>query len=149
MTKIFPGVYKNGKYAIIPLKGADGLKEKRDKSSADDQVRGKAEKLLKKLGFPRSSRGFSDCVEAVVTACETDEVYGSLTKIIFPEVAKKRGKSGAAVEKAVRDTVKKGWERGNREKFRLIFGDDYRPLKGSPTAGEFIEAARDYLEEAG
>lgn len=105
--------------------------------------------LLRELGMPRSSGGFRDCVDAVMMALETDEVYGSLSKSIFPEIAKKRRKSEAAVEKAVRDTVSKGWEYGNRSKFRLVFGDGYRPRRGRPTVVEFLVAAKDYIEKAG
>ena len=117
----------------------------------DDQAALKEEItcMLKELGFPRASCGFSDCADAVLMALETEELYGSLTKAIFPEIAKKRGKSDAAVEKSVRDAVVKGWERGNREKFRAVFGDDYRPRRGRPTVIEFLAAARDYIEKAG
>lgn len=105
--------------------------------------------LLKELGLPRTSGGFTDCVDAVSMALETEEIYGSLTKVIIPEIAKKRGKSESAVEKAVRDAVSKGWSFGNREKFRAVFGDNYRPRRGRPTVTEFLAAAKDYLENAG
>ncbi len=122
-------------------------------SLADESVRKKKQddvsKLLKELGFKRASRGFTDCVEAVLLASETEEIYGSLTKEIFPEIAKKRGKSEAAVEKAVRDALADSWEQGDRTKFRAVFGDRYRPKHGRPTVVEFLAAAKDYLDEAG
>ena len=113
----------------------------------DDSKQKEVSELLKELGFPRASGGFSDCRDAVVMALGREELYGSLTKVIFPQIAKKRGRSSSAVEKSVRDALSKGWEEGNRDKFRVVFGDSYRPRRGKPTVIEFITAAKDYLEE--
>ncbi len=116
---------------------------------SEDSKQKEVSELLKELGFPRASGGFSNCRDALLLALQQEELYGSLTKVIFPEIAKKRGKSDAAVEKSVRDALSKGWNEGNRDKFRVVFGDSYRPRRGKPTVIEFLSAARDYLDQAG
>ena len=108
----------------------------------------KVRRLLGELGIPRTGQGFSVVADAVVMALESEEVYGSLTKEIYPEIAKKRGKSAAAVEKAAREALQKGWTVGDRGRCREVFGDSYRPSKGRPTVGEFLTAAKDYLDFA-
>ena len=128
------------------------------KTAAENETAGDAQEaalkkeisgLLKDLGIPRTSGGFRDCAEAVLLAMDTDELYGALSKVIFPEIAKKHGKSDTAVEKSVRDALTRGWKNGNREKFRAVFGDGYRPLRGRPTVMEFLAAAGDYIKDAG
>ena len=66
-----------------------GRKNEDDFGGTEKKVR----RLLGELGIPRTGQGFSVVADAVVMALESEEVYGSLTKEIYPEIAKKRGKS--------------------------------------------------------
>ena len=76
-----------------------GRKNEDDFGGTEKKVR----RLLGELGIPRTGQGFSVVADAVVMALESEEVYGSLTKEIYPEIAKKRGKSAAAVRARCRD----------------------------------------------
>ncbi|MBP1587055.1 MAG: sporulation initiation factor Spo0A C-terminal domain-containing protein [Clostridia bacterium] len=117
-----------------------------DGDSEEQTVRVK--RMLKELGVRRDSKGFGILADAVVYSLRGDEVHGRLTKDIYPTVAKMRKQSEASVEKACRDSVRKCWQRGNREMFRDILGGAPRLFRGEPTVCEFLTAVRDYLDEA-
>ena len=104
--------------------------------------------LLKKLGVKLGSKGFRVLEDAVVYSLECEDVYGRLTKEIYPAVARKRRQSEASVEKACRDSVKRCWRQGDREMISGILGGAPRVFRGEPTVCEFLTAVKDYLDEA-
>lgn len=96
------------------------------------------------LSVPTDYSGFHDIEDAVSMACESDELYGRMTKVIYPDIAKKRKKSPKAVEKNIRTAIDYSWNHANPANLRKVFGDNNRFVKRRPTTMEFVAAVKEY-----
>lgn len=93
--------------------------------------------LLKRLGLSESYKGFPYVSEAVVLCVEDNSRIYYVTKALYPEIAKKFGIDGKIVERAIRHTVSKFWDRQAQNDIESIvcFG-----TSAKPTNTQFIAA---------
>ena len=70
-------------------------------------------------------------------------VVGSVTKLLYPEIARQYGTSNGKVERAIRNAIEISWERGNRQTFDRMFGYCMESGQGRPTNSEYIAAIAD------
>ena len=71
------------------------------------------------------------------------ELVGSVTKLLYPEVAKKFKVTDQKVERGIRNAIEVSWERGNTELFDEIFGYSAEKGKIRPTNSEYIARLAD------
>lgn len=62
----------------------------------------------------------------------------SITKEIYPAVAKQFGTTPSRVERAMRHAIESAWERGDYHTIESVFGGSVSADKGKPTNGDFI-----------
>ena len=93
---------------------------------------------LLELGVPASLQGFACLHDAVEMAVEDAGVLYSITKQIYPAIAKKHGKTASQVERAMRHAVEDGMLRADPEVMQRYFGGSIDPEKGKPSNREFI-----------
>ena len=74
------------------------------------------------------------------------EVVGSVTKLLYPELAKKFKTTDQKVERAIRNAIEVSWERGNEETFDELFGYTYADGKSRPTNSEYIAQIADAIQ---
>lgn len=96
-----------------------------------------------KLGFQANQRGYRYLREAVVMVCQDGEVFNSVTKILYPKVAKKFRTTDKQVERAIRNTIETAWEKGNIENINQTFGVSVKNGSHRPTNSEVIEVLTD------
>lgn len=99
--------------------------------------------LMLQLGMSAHLRGYHYLREGICLSMEDMELVGSVTKLLYPEIAKRYHTTNEKVERAIRSAVEIGWERGNVELFEEIFGYSRDSGKGRPTNSEFILAVSD------
>ena len=101
-------------------------------------------KMMLQMGMPVHLRGFHYLREAVYMTIEDMELVSSVTKLLYPEVAKKFRTENEKIERAIRSLIEVGWQRGNEDLYEEIFG--YSRLSGMkrPTNSEFIIAMSDW-----
>lgn len=92
---------------------------------------------LNKLGIPAKMRGYKYILESVLLALDDSEILYSLTKRLYPKLAKIAGVSSASVEHAIRVAIKYCWDNGNYIAVNNMFGSTVKP-GGCPTNGQFI-----------
>ena len=73
------------------------------------------------------------------------EVLGSITKILYPAVAKKFSTTSSRVERAIRHAIEVAWDRGDVDVLNSYFGYTIHNLRGKPTNSEFIAMIADNL----
>lgn len=73
------------------------------------------------------------------------ELLGSITKVLYPDVAKKYKTTASRVERAIRHAIEVAWNRGNIEAISNIFGYTVSVSKSKPTNSEFIAMIADKL----
>lgn len=71
------------------------------------------------------------------------EVVSSVTKLLYPEVAKKFKTTDQKVERAIRNAIEISWVRGNRDTFEDLFGYSVANGKNRPTNSEYIARIAD------
>ena len=103
-------------------------------------------RLMLEMGMPVHLRGYHYLREAICLSVENMELVGSVTKLLYPEIAKIYQSSNEKVERAIRSAIEVGWERGNEELFEEIFG--YSRMDGNtrPTNSEFILGVADKIQ---
>lgn len=69
----------------------------------------------------------------------------SITKILYPTIAKKYDTTASRVERAIRHAIEVAWERGRVETIEELFGYTVSNGKGKPTNSEFIALIADKL----
>ena len=101
-------------------------------------------KLMLELGMPVHLSGYHYLREAIRLSMEDMELVGSVTKLLYPEIAKVFHTESEKVERAIRSVIEVGWERGNEDFYEVIFGYSRKHGNGRPTNSEFIVALADW-----
>lgn len=101
--------------------------------------------ILRSMGIPANLKGYIFLREAIQMVFHNVDLMGSITKIIYPDIASKYHTTPSRVERAIRHSIEVGWNRGSIEQLDFVFGNTVSPLKGKPTNGEFIALIADHL----
>lgn len=102
--------------------------------------------IIHEIGVPAHIKGYQYLREAIVMTAENMDVINAVTKILYPEVAKKFGTTASRVERAIRHAIEVAWDRGDLETLQKYFGYTVSNAKGKPTNSEFIAMIADRLQ---
>ena len=105
-----------------------------------------ATSMLCKLGVPAHVKGYHYLREAILMVVKDPDAIGAITKIIYPEVAKKFRSTSTRVERAIRHAIEITWERGDTELLRKFFGCSVSSICSKPTNSAFIALAADRIK---
>ena len=73
------------------------------------------------------------------------EVEISVTKLLYPTIAKHFKTTDQKVERAIRNAIEVSWSRGNVETFEKIFGYSVASGRTRPTNSEYIARIADNI----
>ena len=73
------------------------------------------------------------------------EIINSVTKVLYPSVAKKYSTTTSRVERAIRHAIEVAWDRGDVDTLNSYFGYTIQNNRGKPTNSEFIAMLADNL----
>jgi len=76
---------------------------------------------------------------------DDSEMLNSITKILYPSIAKQHGTTPSRVERAIRHAIEVAWSRGRMETLDALFGYTINTGKGKPTNSEFIALIADKI----
>ena len=96
-------------------------------------------------GVPAHSKRYHDRREASMRAAQTPEIINSVTKLLYPTVAKKFGTTASRVERAIRHAIEVAWDRGDVDTLNSYFGYTIHNGRGKPTNSEFVAMIADKL----
>ncbi len=102
--------------------------------------------IIHEIGVPAHIKGYQYLREAIIIAVEDMEVINAVTKILYPEVAKRFNTTASRVERAIRHAIEVAWDRGDLETLQKYFGYTVSNAKGKPTNSEFIAMIADKLQ---
>ncbi len=91
-----------------------------------------------KCGFQARQKGYRYLREAVWIAYQEPEVLDSVTKRLYPEVAKRFHTTDKQVERAIRNTIETAWNRGEQDTLKMVFQEIYGDGTIRPTNTEVI-----------
>lgn len=95
-------------------------------------------RLMHEVGVPASIRGYDYIRDSIMMALSDREILRSITKELYPSIAKTHKTTPSRVERAIRHAVEVAWSRGDVDVINGIFGYTVKSTKGKPTNGEFI-----------
>ena len=122
---------------------AGGLAPERDDDAA---LEARVTSIIHEVGVPAHIKGYQYLREAIIIAVKDMDVINAVTKVLYPEVAKRFGTTASRVERAVRHAIEVAWDRGDLETLQKYFGYTVSNAKGKPTNSEFIAMIADRLQ---
>ena len=101
--------------------------------------------IIHEVGVPAHIKGYQYVREAIMITVENMDVINSVTKVLYPEVAKRYHTPPSRVERAIRHAIEVAWDRGDLETLQRFFGYTVSNAKGKPTNSEFIAMISDRI----
>ena len=101
--------------------------------------------ILHQIGVPAHIKGYHYLREAIIQSVNDKEMLESVTKLLYPAVAKKFATTPSRVERAIRHAIEIAWDRGDIDTLNSFFGYTINTGKGKPTNSEFIALIADKI----
>lgn len=101
--------------------------------------------ILHQIGVPAHIKGYQYVREAIKLTVENPEMLNSVTKILYPTVAKNFKSTSSRVERAIRHAIEVAWDRGDVEVLNSYFGYTIQSQRGKPTNSEFVAMISDKI----
>ena len=109
------------------------------------ELKNRVTNIIHEIGVPAHIKGYQYLREAIIITVEDMDVINAVTKVLYPEVAKRFGTTASRVERAIRHAIEVAWDRGDLETLQRFFGYTVSNAKGKPTNSEFIAMIADRL----
>lgn len=101
--------------------------------------------IIHEIGVPAHIKGYMYLREAIAMVYHDIDLLGSITKVLYPDIAKKYKTTSSRVERAIRHAIEVAWSRGNVDSISSLFGYTVSMTKAKPTNSEFIAMVADKL----
>ena len=101
--------------------------------------------IMRQIGVPAHIKGYQYLRKAIMLCVEDGEMMGSVTKILYPTVAKEFKTTSSRVERAIRHAIEVAWDRGDVDVLSSYFGYTIQSQRGKPTNSEFIAMIADKI----
>lgn len=102
-------------------------------------------KIIHLMGIPAHIKGYQYLRSAILLTIDDNEAINSVTKVLYPAVAKKYQTTTSRVERAIRHAIEVAWDRGDIDTLNSYFGYTIHNSRGKPTNSEFIAMVADNL----
>lgn len=100
-------------------------------------------RIMLDIGVPAHLKGYHYLRDAIMLSGKDMEAVSSVTKLLYPAVAKRFKTTDQKVERAIRNAIEVSWERGNENTFEDLFGYSATTGKARPTNSEYIARIAD------
>ncbi len=101
--------------------------------------------MIHEVGVPANIKGYLFLREAIMMVVNDINSINQITKVLYPDIAKKFGTTAPRVERAIRHAIEVAWGRGNQDLIENLFGYTVSSDKGKPTNSEFIALLADKI----
>ena len=101
--------------------------------------------IIHQIGVPAHIKGYQYLRTAILLTIKDSDIINSVTKILYPSVAKKYQTTTSRVERAIRHAIEVAWDRGDVDTLNSYFGYTIQNNRGKPTNSEFIAMIADNL----
>ncbi|MCR5664524.1 MAG: sporulation transcription factor Spo0A [Oscillospiraceae bacterium] len=126
-----------------PAAAYDPLRDAARREAAD--LEATVTDIIHEIGVPAHIKGYQYLREAIILTINDMEMINAVTKVLYPEVAKRYNTTPSRVERAIRHAIEVAWDRGDIEVLQKYFGYTVSNIKGKPTNSEFIAMIADSL----
>ncbi len=112
---------------------------------SDIELEMKITQIIHEIGVPAHIKGYHYLREAIILSVKNSEIINSVTKLLYPTVAKNHSTTASRVERAIRHAIEVAWDRGDLDVLNAYFGYTIQNDRGKPTNSEFIAMISDRL----
>ncbi len=102
-------------------------------------------KIIHQIGVPAHIKGYQYLRTSILMTVKDSDVINSVTKVLYPSVAKQYQTTTSRVERAIRHAIEVAWDRGDVDTLNSYFGYTIQNNRGKPTNSEFIAMIADNL----
>jgi len=127
------------------LENTSNSSEKASSIYKNNDIETTVTSVIHEVGVPAHIKGYSYLREAIMLVLGDTDLINSITKQLYPSVAKTYNTSSSRVERAIRHAIEVAWDRGDTETLNKLFGFTINQSKGKPTNSEFIAMIADKL----
>ena len=118
----------------------------RDNVVTDAELEVMVTDIIHQIGVPAHIKGYHYLRESIILSIKNDDIINSVTKLLYPTVAKKFQTTSSRVERAIRHAIEVAWDRGDLDVLNSYFGFTINNSRGKPTNSEFIAMISDKLK---
>ena len=111
--------------------------------TAKEDIETQVTKVIHQIGVPAHIKGYQYLRTAILMTISDNEIINSVTKILYPSIAKKYSTTTSRVERAIRHAIEVAWDRGDVDTLNSYFGYTIQNNRGKPTNSEFIAMIAD------
>ena len=116
-----------------------------DKDRSDATLEADVTNIIHEIGVPAHIKGYQYLRDAIVMSVNDMDMLNSITKVLYPTIAKKYDTTTSRVERAIRHAIEVAWSRGKMDTIDELFGYTINHGKGKPTNSEFIALITDKI----
>lgn len=113
--------------------------------SSPNDIESQVTKIIHQIGVPAHIKGYQYLRSAIMMTVADGGVINSVTKVLYPSVAKEYSTTTSRVERAIRHAIEVAWDRGDIDTLNSYFGYTIQNDRGKPTNSEFIAMIADNL----
>ena len=101
--------------------------------------------IIHEIGVPAHIKGYQYLRDAIMLSVDNTEMLNSITKMLYPTIAKRHKTTPSRVERAIRHAIEVAWSRGKTDTIDALFGYTVSGGKGKPTNSEFVALIADKI----
>ncbi len=101
--------------------------------------------IIHEIGVPAHIKGYQYLRDAIMMSVDDHEMLNSITKQLYPSIAKRHKTTPSRVERAIRHAIEVAWSRGKMDTINDLFGYTVSYGKGKPTNSEFVALIADKI----
>ncbi len=102
--------------------------------------------IMRQIGVPAHIKGYQYLRSAIELSINDEEMLESVTKLLYPTIAKIYSTTASRVERAIRHAIEVAWDRGDVDVLSSYFGYTIQSNRGKPTNSEFIAMIADRIK---
>ncbi len=130
---------------IAELVSRKNISTRNTEGTGKEDLETQVTKIIHQIGVPAHIKGYQYLRTAIIMTVNDGEIINSVTKVLYPSVAKRYGTTSSRVERAIRHAIEVAWDRGDLDVLNSIFGYTIQNTRGKPTNSEFIALIADNL----
>lgn len=133
---------------IVKMAGAGGMKGEAVRehiAGSEPDLELMITEIIHQIGVPAHIKGYHYVRESIMLAVRQPEIINSVTKQLYPTVAKRFETTASRVERAIRHAIEVAWDRGDVDTLNSYFGYTIHNGRGKPTNSEFVAMIADKL----
>ena len=129
-----------GKFVMVSGGASDTAYARREHDLESDVTN-----IIHEIGVPAHIKGYQYLRDAIIMSVNDGEMLNSITKLLYPSIAKQHKTTSSRVERAIRHAIEVAWSRGKMDTIDELFGYTINNGKGKPTNSEFVALIADKI----